>query len=909
MLTDLYAKGDIRGERIDLGWTWTAPGARPALRLIRRRRAYPRDVAQGHCVVDLQEMFDGLSTSEVRLERHHYLPINAQVEGGMYMAELILHFAGPHAEQPHRVSVAYYDETAADPDDDFPRLSITEVSRVERHEDVTPAPWGRVQTLEIFTTPGGGPEASAGRVVISSDHEDGFTANRFEWIAAGDTPIVLEFVHAEEQAVRVVLDEHLDPNSGDWRREMRIEDEGLEQGVVYYYGVWAPSSGINPFYTEHEWRASAMATGRFDASERMYGLLPGTHQYFDEPVPDLRGQGQLRRYLSVFGAALDQSRGLAEGLRHRHDVRDVHADALPQLARWIGWEPDMTADELILRNDILQAPEIFRTVGTVPNLRAVINRVTGWDCKIKEFVHNVFLSNAPESIRLWEIWSRSFDGSEWSEPQSHTHTDGYDGHPVVIEHAGSAWLIFHSNRDTQRDLWIKPRDSLMAEPYKAVLSAGPQRRIEPPVNEYPAALAEGSRLWLFWNSDRDGDWNIWANWDEGDRPFEYPPAGTLTQLTTGAANDRYPAVVREASGRIWLFWQSDRRGPTDIWAQTYEAGTGWSEPGRVSKADLSHERPAPVIDAGGRIWLFYSNDLGDRRNISAQIYDGVAWSDPFDVTAGSQRDEAPSAALWGGQLWLFWHSRCPSVLDPQRSNKTLRTGHWQVIGQAWNWNDVTGEPEAVSEAFAVTKEATADKEPSVFVGGGQLQVTWRSQRRGTEYLSRTFDKDDEGMKARKGTFEDRAHYTYDTGRSNQDWYARDTIGIYLTPESEQSDIVDRNRRLIEGPLRQFLPIHVRALLFILPAVHKEYVYTYGYPEVEPQREIEEYFERETTTTTTESYTGLGDGYGDTVPEWIWMRSWSVEYPNHLTVDFGPFDPPQDIDTSLRTWHTTVTPGG
>lgn len=890
MLTGLYAKGDIRGERIDLGWTWTAPGARPALRLIRRRRAYPSTLEQGLCVVDVQDLFDGLSASEVRVERHYYLPINTQVEGGLYMAELVLYFAGPDAGQAHRVMLAYYDHLT----DEYQRLEIAEVSRIERHATIA-APWEQVQTLEIFITPGGGPEMPAGRVLVSTDHEDGFTANRFEWIAEGEAAVAADFVQAREEAVRVVLDEQLDPNSGDWRRQMRVEDQGLEQGVVYYYGVWAPATGIYPFSTERDWRASAMATGRFDASERLYGLLPSVHPYFDEPNPEDRGQGQLRRFLSVFGAALDQTRGLAEGLQRRHDVREVHADALPQLARWIGWEPDMTADELILRNDILQAPEIFRTVGTVPNLRAVINRVTGWDCKIKEFVNNVFLSNAPESIRLWEIWTSRFDGSLWSEPAYQTRTDGFDGHPLVIEHAGASWLIFHSDRATHRDLWIKPRDTLLAEPYKALLYTDTERRLEPPVNEYPAALADGARLWLFWDSDRDGDWNIWGHWDEGDRPFRDAPVGTLSQLTTGSADDRHPSVVREASGRIWLFWQSNRRGPTDIWARTYEAGTGWGEPGRVSKAGFRHERPAAVIDADGRIWLFYGDDLGDRRNLNVQIYAGLGWSDPVAVSTGPQRDEAPSVALWNGQIWLFWHS--------------LRTGHWQVQGQAWAWNAVAAAPEAVGEIFDVTRDATADKEPSVFVEGGQLHISWRSQRRGAEYRSRTFDTLDQGMRARMGTFEDRAHYSYDTQRTDQDWYARDTVGIFLTPEGEHADVVDRNRRLIEGPLRQFLPIHVRPLLFILPAVHKEYVYTYDFPEVDPQREIEEYFERETTIETTESYTGLGDAYADTVPEWIWLRSWGMDFLNHRSVDFGPFDPPQEIDTTYRTWHTTVTPGG
>lgn len=917
MLTDFLASANIRGEQIDLGWTWTAPGPRPGLRLIRRRRAYPWAVEQGLCVADIADLFDAHASQEVRVERQYYLPINAQIEGGPYMAEVALHYADTDAEQPYRVVLAYYDSAMVAPQENYPRVSISEVSRVERQVTIS-APWAQVSTLEIFITPGGGPEVSAGRVRVWTGHEDGFSADSFEWIAEGGTPVAVDFVQAREQTLRVVLEEQLDVNSGDWQRQMRVEDQGLEQGVVYYYGLWAPASGVFAFASERDWRASAMATGRFDAGDRLYGLLPSVHPYFDEPTPEDRGKGQLRRFLGVFGAALDQTRALAEGLQQRHDVREVHADALPSLARGIGWEPDRTADELILRNDIGQAPEIFRTVGTVPNLRAVINRVTGWDCKIKEFAHNVFLSNATERIRLWEIWARHFDASVWSAADYQTRTDGFDGHPQCIAHAGSTWLIFHSDRAKHRDVWIKPPDppaigpdKILAEPYRALLftDTDTERRLQPPVNEYPVALSDGARLWLFWDSDRDGDWNIWGHWDEGDRPFGDAPVGSLSRLTTGSADDRYPSVVREASGRIWLFWQSNRRGPSDIWAQTYEAGTGWSEAGRVSKAHFRHERPAAVIDADGRIWLFYSDDLGDRRNLFVQIYDGLRWAEPVAVTAGWQRDEAPSAALWNGQIWLFWHSQCPTLFDPAQPSRVLRGGHWQILGQAWAWNAINAAPEALDEAFSITQDATADKEPSVFVEAGQLRVSWRSQRRGADFRSRTIDTQDAAMLARMGSFEDRAHYSYDTQRTDKDWYARDTVGIFLTPESEHSDVIDRNRRLIEGPLRQFLPIHVRALLFILPAVHREYVYTYDFPEVEPQRKIGEYVKRQTTVQSVQIYTGLHDAYADSVPEWTWLRSWSMDFTHHLSVDFGPFDPPQVIDTTYRTWHTTVTPGG
>ncbi len=405
MLSEFVAKSDIRGERIDLHWNWIGlEDPRPGLRLVRCQRAYPERANEGICVADLDDLFDGATDSVARVERRLYLPINTEVESSLQMAEVALYFAYRYAEQPERVIVDYYNPLTKEHNIE----EIKEVSRVVI-SDTASAPWGNIQAIEIFVTPGGGLEESAGQVVVRTEHEDGVSNNLFEWEAAGEIPFGVNFVASCTQQTTVSLQETFDQNSGDWYRKIEVEDQGLKPGSVYYYGIYAPvSPGSEIYYSERSWRAFAMATAHFNASEQLYKLMPSVHQYYDEPDPRQRGQGQLRRFLQIFGASLDQLRGLADGLKQRHDVHQVHSKALPHLARWIGWEPDITAPTPMLRADIQQAPEIFRTVGTVPNLRAVVNRVTGWECKIKEFVHNVFLTNAPESIRLWEIWQRNF---------------------------------------------------------------------------------------------------------------------------------------------------------------------------------------------------------------------------------------------------------------------------------------------------------------------------------------------------------------------------------------------------------------------------------------------------------------------------------------------------------------------
>jgi hypothetical protein len=83
------------------------------------------------------------------------------------------------------------------------------------------------------------------------------------------------------------------------------------------------------------------------------------------------------------------------------------------------------------------------------------------------------------------------------------------------------------------------------------------------------------------------------------------------------------------------------------------------------------------------------------------------------------------------------------------------------------------------------------------------------------------------------------------------------------------------------------------------------IYTYDFPEIAPPLLIEEQFSDTIGSTTIETYTGLSDNYVDTVPGWIWMRSWSELYADHRTVDFTA----STIDTRFRTWHIGLEAGG
>jgi hypothetical protein len=93
----------------------------------------------------------------------------------------------------------------------------------------------------------------------------------------------------------------------------------------------------------------------------------------------------------------------------------------------------------------------------------------------------------------------------------------------------------------------------------------------------------------------------------------------------------------------------------------------------------------------------------------------------------------------------------------------------------------------------------------------------------------------------RGAFEDFGAYTYDAGRlvmgadgpevvrTDEDRYSRDTLGVYLEPDTVDADAVSRGVRRLRTILPEFMPATDRAVFLTRSDVHADHVYTYSRP--------------------------------------------------------------------------------
>ncbi len=694
-------------------------------------------------------------------------------------------------------------------------------------------------------------------------------------------------------------------------RVYHVEDRDLQGERVYYYALFpyrdAPAARPAP-----ENRVSATATAPYDYGGQMEALLPALYRRYDEAaakhnpaglLPEDADRGPLRRLLEVTGSQLDQLHSSARTLLDLYDPDRVDGKLLPLLSDWIGWPTDHRLEVSAQRNELRQAPSVYRTIGIIPTVEATVKRVLGWESRVKEFAHNVALSGSPERLTLWAR-ERLPDGT-WSAPTEPLSLHpAYEGRTAAVrDEDGTLWLFFHTLRKGRWAVWYKTRREGGDWSPSRPLTQGRHAA------RHPAAVLHDGTLRVFWDV-YDAAARTWR--------IEHAALADGGAWTTGAplwndgAERRHPCVATDEAGALWLVWQEKAGGrwhlrfsrrDDDAWALP-EAGE-LSRDGGADPFVLFHPG-----DAARPLWVFWARrgpgaEPGQTRwEIAYRVKAGLDpaaddWSEVRVLPRPADADDREPAALVdaGGRVELFWSSS--------------RDRSWSV------WRAVLDAAGTPGEAAPVTGNPYSERAPLPVPDGARTLLLYRSNRSlgytsavygATRTLdaryagSTTVDTRNAAKTGLRGSFDDFQSYTYDTGvggrRGDRNWYARDTIGIYLTPETEDPQLLVRSRGILQQALRQFLPAQVRAVLVIEPAAYREHVYTYDFPLAEPQRRIGE---TAFDSLLPETYPPVRDAYTDVAPGWVWMRSGTA---GHHTVDFSAVPP----STTHRTWHVAVEPG-
>lgn len=614
-------------------------------------------------------------------------------------------------------------------------------------------------------------------------------------------------------------------------------DTGLQGETAYYYSLF-PFHGNPPQYEgDPHNRASALATSPYDFSGQMYALLPAVYRRYNEaqggtsdpavaPADQIRGPLQL--FLDLPGSQLDQIYSLTRAALGFYNVDRLLGNLLPLLAGWIGWPTDYSLEIGAQRNEIRFAPYIYQAIGLIPTIGSTVKRITNWESQTKEFVHNVARTNQPERLNLWSMLRPP--AGNFGNPALASVNYVFDGRPSVVrESDGSLSFFYHTYRRHGWDIWTKQFVAGQWQPSAPVVD-------QPGVDKRPAAALQGTRLWLFWESYDPTQPVANQKWQI---KFRTRTGGTWSDSSVfgdAATARRMPAATVDDSGGVWLFWLE-------------QTNTGWRI--KYSRHDGTQWLPNPVdfptdggldprvesdlfvlfhpTSATQKIWLFWA------RHEAAATPGQTRWTIAYRIKAGvnpatqdwsvvrtlpkatpNDHDREPSPIVaTGGNIELFWSS--------------TRKGGWTLWNGTLDINALTfGVPQQL------TNTPYANRAPlAVDTGSGTL-LAFRSNESlahastvyaATQTLDEryggatTADTRNASKIALRGKFDDFQTYTYDAGqngvRTNDDRIARDTIGVYLTPDTNNPATIKALTSRLANVLPEFMAVTERAV-FITP---------------------------------------------------------------------------------------------
>ena len=617
-------------------------------------------------------------------------------------------------------------------------------------------------------------------------------------------------------------------------------DVGLKGETTYYYSLF-PFTGAPPvFNIDPHNRASATATAPYDFSGQMYALLPALYHRYDEAqgptsdpavAPADQVKGPLRRFLDLPGSQFDQIYSLARAALHLYNLDRVEGSLLPLLAQWIGWQTDYSLAVGAQRNEIRFAPLIYQTIGLIPTVEATVKRITNWESRTKEFVHNVARTNQPERLNLWFMLRPP--AGNFGAPALASENFVYDGRPTgVLESDGSISFFYQTYRIHGWDIWTKQFAPSQAQPWQPSAPVVDQ----PGIDTHPTVAMQGSRLWLFWESCDPTQAPVNRKWRIN---FSQRAAGVWSApalFGDAATERRMPAAVADGSGGIWLFWL-ERTSAGWIVKYNRHDGTQWLAAAVSFPRDAGQD---PRVEgdlialfhptsATQRIWLFWArHEAGgppgqSRWTIKYRIKQGVDpavsdWSAvgtlPKAAADNHDREPAPVIAT-SGDIELFLSS--------------TRSGGWTLWHNTLSIGTLTfGAPQQL------TNTPYSNRAPLAINSGAGTLLVYRSNEsllhtsdvyEATQTLdvryngATTPDTRNAAKIALRGKFDDFQTYTYDAGtngiRNNDDRIARDTIGLYLTPDTVDPVQIKALVSRLANALGAFMPVTERAV-FITP---------------------------------------------------------------------------------------------
>jgi hypothetical protein len=212
------------------------------------------------------------------------------------------------------------------------------------------------------------------------------------------------------------------------------------------------------------------------------------------------------------------------------------------------------------------------------------------------------------------IFWHSAATNQWQFNRYDVPTATFPGAPAALSATATTQRDLHATRDLTGSVWaafrttgsdiiameVPPAGAPINETLPVLSSGNP--------DQLPFVMVDAANnVWVFWSTAANGVW--YQRFIRSTSTWE--AAATNVPGTTAGPSNQAPAAVIDAEGAVWLFWQSNRGGNMDIWFMRRNPSTlVWGDPRQVTGSPDPDSSPFALTGSPGTLWLFWGRRVG-----------------------------------------------------------------------------------------------------------------------------------------------------------------------------------------------------------------------------------------------------------------------------------------------------------
>jgi hypothetical protein len=229
---------------------------------------------------------------------------------------------------------------------------------------------------------------------------------------------------------------------------------------------------------------------------------------------------------------------------------------------------------------------------------------------------------------------------------------GYNDFPVVTStQDGSLWAAWVSFRDNHDTLQVA-RGHLEGDDVKIdrtwQVEGGPMTYLLD-----PCLASDGTSVWLAYSSEREGNWEVYAN-----RLGDQGP-GTALCLSRDPAVDIKPALT-VLGDRVWAAWESNRdAGMRQIYLCTI-TGDEVGRAQRLSSGGSDNYAPTIAAVSPEDLWVVWHSFRDNNMDLFGRHRTAEGPGNEIRLTQASIIDREAKLGAHNGQFWLTWDTANPA---------------------------------------------------------------------------------------------------------------------------------------------------------------------------------------------------------------------------------------------------------